>query len=189
MRAIPTIRTARLTLRAMRLQDFERFAEIWRDPSVVAHLGGVPWDEPRAWASFLRNAGHWQMVGYGQWAIEPHGTREMVGQVGFFVDRTDEAASPWPEAGWMLHPDAQGQGLGIDAVQAAHDWFDRVITGPLTCRILPGNDRSDAIARQLGYHLADPETEDDGALQLYLRKTPPGGPRNLLDDCSTRGSM
>ncbi len=182
MRAIPPIRTARLTLRAMLPQDFERYARIWACPETVAYIGGQPWDRARAWGSFLRNAGHWSMVGYGQWAIQPHGAREMMGQAGFFLGRAGlgEEFDAYPEAGWMLHPDAQGQGLGEDAARAAHDWFDRVITGPLVCKIAAGHTRSLAIAEALGYvPLREAEVEGD-PVRLLIRRAPPGSPRNLM---------
>ncbi len=183
MRAIPPIRTPRLTLRAMMPQDFERFAEIWACPEVTAFVGGEPWDRSRAWAAFLRNAGHWQMTGFGQWAIELRGTRSMIGQVGFFLGRMGlgEDFDAYPEAGWMLHPDAQGQGLGREAVDAAHDWFDRVVTGPLVCKIVSGHTRSQTIADALGYVPLRAAHVEGEELVLMLRRTPPGGPKNLLE--------
>ncbi|MEY8841049.1 GNAT family N-acetyltransferase, partial [Cribrihabitans sp. XS_ASV171] len=78
IRSIPTINTARLTLCAMRPEDFNRFAEIWADPQVVRHIGGTPRSRGEAWEAFLRNAGHWQMTGFGQWAIVLQRTRCMV---------------------------------------------------------------------------------------------------------------
>ncbi len=182
MRAIPTINTQRLTLRSMRPQDFERYAEIWRHCEVVRFVGGTPWEEGRAWQSFLRNAGHWHMVGYGQWAIEPHGAARMMGQAGFFraMLGLGDDFDGHPEAGWMLHPDAQGQGLGADAALAAHEWFDRVVTGPLVCKISLENWRSLRIAKELGYaDLRDIEMDGD-MVRLLFRKGPPGMPRNLL---------
>ena len=183
MRAIPTIRTARLTLRSMRLQDFERYAEIWQRSGGAACAKNHPWDGAEPWQAFLRNAGHWQMTGFGHWAIEPHGERRMMGQVGFSLSRdgADEALDAWPEAGWLLHPEAHGCGFGYDAVQAAHDWFDRVITGPLVCRISPQNERSMSIAELLGYVPARSVPQCGEELILFFRKSPPGGPRNLLD--------
>ena len=183
MRSIPIINTSRLTLRAMIPQDFDRYAEIWGRAEVVRYVGGQPWDASQAWASFLRNAGHWQMTGFGQWAVELHGTRKMMGQVGFFLGRNGigEDFDAYPEAGWLLHPEAQGQGLGADAAQAAHDWFDRVVTGPLVCKIAPENDRSRRIAEALGYAPLRRHQIEGADVDLMLRRTPPGGPRNLLD--------
>lgn len=183
MRAIPPIRTARLTLRSMLPQDFDRYAQIWACPETVAYIGGKPWDRSRAWASFLRNAGHWAVIGFGQWAIQPHGARDMMGQAGFFLGRAGlgDDFDAYPEAGWMLHPEAQGQGLGEEAARAAHDWFDRVITGPLVCKISTTHTRSLEIASDLGYVALRDITLDGDPVRLLFRRTPPGGPKNLLD--------
>jgi RimJ/RimL family protein N-acetyltransferase len=177
MRAIPTINTPRVTLRAMRPQDFQDFAAIWQAPEVLKHLGGQPWSEPDAWTSFLRNAGHWQMTGFGLWGIEPHGSGRLMGQVGFFYGMRDlgEDFDTWPEASWILHPDAQGMGYGQDAAEAAHDWFDRVITGPLVCKFEPENRRSQRVAALLGYKPLREADFNGRASQLMIRKSPPSG--------------
>ena len=154
-RTIPTINTCHLTLRAMRAEDFPRFAQIWAIPQVVQHISGKPRTKAQSWDAFLRNAGHWQISGFGQWAVQPHGTREMAGQAGFFFGSRGlgEDFDPYPEAGWVLAPEVQGKGIGKDAVQAAHDWFDRVIAGRTMCINTPQNEASLKIAKQLGYEL------------------------------------
>lgn len=174
-RNIPTINTSRLTLRAMRAEDFARFAEIWAMPEVVAHITGEPRSKALSWDAFLRNAGHWQISGFGQWAIQPHGERHMAGQAGFFFGSRGlgHDFDPYPEAGWILAPEAQGRGLGHDAVQAAHDWFDRVIAGRTVCMITPGNTGSLRIAEALGY-VPMRDTDLDGEeVMLLSRKGPP----------------
>ena len=185
MRAIPTIRTARLTLRAMRPQDFDRYADICGAPSAEESLLGEPLGRADAWNAFLRNAGHWHMTGFGQWAIEPHGSGVMMGQVGFFARRPWPGAAehPWREARWRLHPEASGTNLGADAAHAAHDWFDRVVTGPLYCRCSAGNRQAEELALALGYSVAEPDDgHDDPRMRVFVRKGPPGGPRNLLEE-------
>lgn len=175
MRAIPKINTARLALRAMRPEDFDRFAQIWAQPEVVAHIGGVPWCRRRAWESFLRNAGHWQVAGFGQWAISEQASRRMIGQTGFFFGSTPvgEDFDPYPEAGWVLAPEAQGLGLGREAVQAAHDWFDRVIPGPLVARVAAANAASLSLARRMAYReMRRIEDAGGGALILMRRDGP-----------------
>ncbi|MEW9918549.1 GNAT family N-acetyltransferase [Marimonas sp. MJW-29] len=174
-RTVPTINTSRLTLRAMRAEDFRRFAEIWATPEVVSFISGGPRSKARSWDAFLRNAGHWQICGFGQWAIQAHGEKAMAGQVGFFFGSRGlgEDFDPFPEAGWVLAPEAQGRGLGLDAVQAAHDWFDRVIAGRTVCMITPANKPSLRIAKALGY-VAMREAEMDGdTVRLMTRKGPP----------------
>lgn len=174
-RTIPTINTHRLTLRGMRPEDFGRFAEIWATPDVVEYIDAAPWSRSKAWAAFLRHAGHWQIAGFGQWAISRHRDPEMSGQVGFFYAKRDMGSDfdDFPEAGWVLAPDAHGQGYGLEAVRAAHDWFDRVVTGRLVCMIDPRNTRSIKIAEHMGYrHLSD-DTYEDKPVVLFERKGPP----------------
>ncbi len=178
MRTIPTINTSKLTLRAMRPEDFERYAEIWADVRVVRHIGRQPRSRGASWRAFLTNQGHWQMTGYGQWAIEDHRSKRMVGQVGFFLGMRDLGGDfdHWPEAGWVLAPEVQGLGYGHEAARAAHDWFDRVVTGPLVCLFEPGHERSRRVAEGLGYKgLRAAELEGE-AVQLMVRKAPPPYP-------------
>jgi RimJ/RimL family protein N-acetyltransferase len=174
-RTIPTINTARLTLRAMRAEDFPRFAEIWATPDVVIHISGKPWPKARSWDAFLRNAGHWQIAGFGQWAIQVHGKRDMAGQAGFFFGARGlgEDFDPYPEAGWVLAPEAQGKGLGLEAARAAHDWFDRIVAGRTVCMITTDNHSSLQLADTLGYS-ALRDTEVEGSMvRLMTRKGPP----------------
>ncbi|MEE4188817.1 MAG: GNAT family N-acetyltransferase [Roseobacter sp.] len=174
-RSIPTINTHRLTLRPMRAEDFNRFAEIWAMPEVVRFIDGAPWPRSKAWAAFLRHAGHWQITGFGQWAINRHRAPEMSGQVGFFYAKRDLGADfdDFPEAGWVLAPDAHGQGYGREAIRAAHDWFDRVVTGRLVCMIDPRNTRSVIIAKEMGYRLMREATYEGDPVNLYERNAPP----------------
>lgn len=174
-RIIPTINTPRVTLRGMRPEDFSRFAEIWAMPEVVTHISGKPWPKSRSWDAFLRNAGHWQIVGFGQWAIQMHGITDMAGQTGFFFGSRGlgEDFDTFPEAGWVLEPGVQGKGLGLEAVQAAHEWFDRVVTGRTVCMIASEHIRSIKIAEAVGYiTLRDVQIEGD-AVRLMTRKGPP----------------
>lgn len=183
-RTIPTINTPRLTLRAMRPQDFDRYAEIWAHGRVIRHIGGKPLDRSGAWSAFLRMAGHWQVTGFGQWAVVPHGATQIMGQTGFFYGSRSlgEDFDNWPEAGWVLHPDIHGQGLGREATKAAHDWFDRVIAGPLVCMISPDNAASLHLAEVLGYVPLRETTFQEQPVSLMIRKAPPDSPKNILEE-------
>ncbi len=174
-RNIPMINTARMTLSGMRPEDFERFVEIWTDPDVVRFIGGEAKTRGEAWDAFLRNAGHWQMTGFGQWAVVLQSTRQMVGQAGFFFkDRAlGEDFDVYPEAGWVLLPEAQGQGLGYEAVQAAHDWFDRVIPGVLVAVVDTRNQPSVKLARKLGYSSLRTTEYLGSEVELFRRNGPP----------------
>ncbi|AXI47052.1 N-acetyltransferase [Sulfitobacter sp. SK012] len=174
-RTIPTINTARVTLRGMRPEDFGRFAQIWSMPEVASHITGKPRSRSRSWDAFLRNAGHWQISGFGQWAVQIHGQQQMAGQAGFFFAARGlgEDFDPFPEAGWVLAPDNHGKGLGLEAVTAAHDWFDRIVAGRTVCMITPENENSLRLAQALGYKLLREVEVDGSAVLLMTRKGPP----------------
>lgn len=173
-RPIPTINTARLRLRGMRVEEFERYAEIWREPEVVAYISSQPKSRAKSWDAFLRNAGQWQMSGFGQWAIQRHESAQMMGQTGFFNGGRElgDDFDWYPEAGWVLDPSAHGTGFALEAVQAAHDWFDRVISGRTVCVISPDNEPSMKLAHKLGYRVLRDAQMDGSAVQLMTRKGP-----------------
>jgi RimJ/RimL family protein N-acetyltransferase len=174
-RIIPTINTPRLTLRGFSTQDFDRFAEIWGMPEVVRYIGGKPKSRAAAWTSFLCNAGQWQITGFGQWAIEDRASNTMIGQVGFFHGSRElgDDFDGCPEAGWVLTPEAQNQGLGLEAAIVAHDWFDRVIKGPLVCVLAAENVASMKVAQNLGYKPLRQIMLDGEMAQLMTRPRPP----------------
>lgn len=174
IRSIPILNTGRLRLAGMRYEDFDRYAEIWADPQVVRHIGGQPRSRGDCWDAFLRNEGHWHMTGFGQWGVVMQKTRRLVGQAGFFYKSRDMGPDfdAYPEAGWVLAPEAQGQGLGREAVTAAHDWFDRVIPGRLVAMIAPDNAPSLKLAQSLGYRPLR-EAECDGHPVTLLRRDGP----------------
>lgn len=174
-RAIPTINTSRLTLRALGPQDFARFAEIWTMQDVVRYIGGASRSKAASWGAFLRNAGQWQITGFGQWGIEERGTKRLIGQVGFFhgCRELGDDFDVGPEAGWILTPDVHGQGYGMEATSAAHEWFDRVITGPLVCQLAPENQASAQLSAHLGYVPLRLTTFEGHPSQLMIRQKPP----------------
>ncbi len=174
IRSIPNINTARLTLCAMRPEDFDRFAQIWAMSEVVRHLGGSPWTRGKAWEWFLRNAGHWQMTGFGQWAVVDQRSRTIIGHTGFFYGARNlgEDFDPFPEAACLLVPKAQDAGMGHEATQAAHDWFDRVIPGRLVAKVALSNAAALRVAERLGYRPLR-QVEHQGAPSLLLSRNGP----------------
>lgn len=152
--SFPEIVTDRLVLRVMTLDDFERYAEIWRQPEVVKYIGSVPRSREESWASFMRNAGCWSLMGYGQWGAWMRDSGQLVGQVGFMASMrgVGEDFDAAPECGWVLSKEAQGRGLGLEAVTAAHRWFDaQSFGGTSHAMIEKGHRNSLKVARAVGY--------------------------------------
>ncbi len=151
--AVPVLETERLILRGMGREDFPDFAALWADEAVARQVGVLARDMAGSWASFLTNIGHWRILGFGQWAVTDRATGAFIGQTGMFRAHRGYGAAfdDWPEAGWVLAAVAQGQGLGTEAVRAAHGWFDRVIGGPVVAMISDDNAASRKVAAGLGY--------------------------------------
>jgi RimJ/RimL family protein N-acetyltransferase len=172
MAMVPVVETERLILRGMTREDFPALAAIWQEPEVVRFIGGKPRPVAESWAVFLRIAGSWAIEGFGQWGIFRKADRAFLGQAGFFTAMRglgpdfDDA----PEAGWVLTSSVHGQGLGREAVGAAHRWFDaQPFGGRSRAMIEVGHAASCAIAERLGY-VPFRETEDLGdRVTLFAR--------------------
>jgi RimJ/RimL family protein N-acetyltransferase len=121
----PRLETARLILRAIVPADFSAFAAMSADPVVRRYSGdGAPRTEEESWTSFLVIAGHWEMTGYGGWAIEEKASGRFVGELGFLDRRRDRGPDLMgvPEMGWGLTSDTFGKGYATEAVRAALAW-------------------------------------------------------------------
>ena len=160
---IPELQTPRLRLRGWRNDDLDAYAPMCADAEVMRYIGtGVTQTRAEAWRSMASFLGHWQLRGYGMWAVERKDTRALVGRVGFIYPEG------WPgfEIGWLLGRPHWGHGYAIEAARAAMAWQqdalgkDRVIS-----LIRPGNERSVKVALALGSTLAG-ETELLGANSL-----------------------
>jgi len=122
---IPRLETPRLILRAHAPDDFAAYAADRADARVMRFIGkGETLDAEEAFRSFLSTAGHWALMGYGNWAVEEKASAARIGNVGF-ADKKRPASHPAhgaPEMGWALSAPAQGKGYAREAVAAALVW-------------------------------------------------------------------
>jgi RimJ/RimL family protein N-acetyltransferase len=151
---IPELETPRLRLRALRLDDFDAFAAMWREPAVVRFIGGVPLAREDAWSRFLRQMGMWHYLGFGVFAVEERETGSFVGVAGFHDLHRDITPSidGTMEAGWVLSSTVHGRGMAVEAMRAALAWADcSHATKRITCIIRPEHLASLHIAEKLGF--------------------------------------
>ena len=110
------LETERLRFVKFREDHWEPYAAMCADAEVMRYLGtGVTLsrdDTSRAIAGML---GHWQLRGYGMWALESRQTGELVGRAGFL----DPAGWPGFELGWMLGREHWGKGYASEAARRA----------------------------------------------------------------------
>jgi RimJ/RimL family protein N-acetyltransferase len=121
---------------------------MYADPEVMRFLDqGVPLDRAAAFRSMALHLGHWQLRGYGQWALEDRGTGRFVGRAGLWQP------DGWPglEVGWVLCRDEWGRGYATEAASAAIDYaFDVLHAREIISLIRPENTGSIRVAERLG---------------------------------------
>ncbi len=147
------LRTERLTLTPMGVDDFADLKAVWADPAFVKHITGQPMKGEEVWLRLLRDIGHWQVLGRGNWCVRRTDDGAYVGGVGVLDFRRD-LTPPFdaPELGWGISPRFQGQGMAFEAVSAALAWCDETLNVSRTvCMISPGNMPSMTLAERLGF--------------------------------------
>lgn len=173
MTLVPTLETPRLILRGYRMEDFTAFAQIWTEPDIVRFITKKPQSEEESWARFLRNIGHWSLMGKGFWLIEEKSTGQQIGQCGYVEGKRaiEPSMRGEPEAGWSLRKSAQGRGYAFEAMTAALIWgaarFGRVRS---LCIIEIGNDASMKLAAKLGFKPVLDTTYHDSAIRMFERQ-------------------
>ena len=145
--------TARLTLAPVVASDMEDLIPLWADADFTRHIMGRGLSEEEVWFRLLRDLGHWQAKGYGNWSIRETETGAYVGSVGVLDYRREMTpAFDAPELGWGVTPAFQGQGLAYEALQAALAWTDAYRLEPRTvCMISLDNAPSVKLAERVGY--------------------------------------
>ena len=146
---VPTLTTERLVMRAWRDDDLPAYARMTADPEVMRFMGG-PLDEWDTWRQMAVFVGHWELRGYGLWAVERDG--ELIGRVGLLQPHG------WPglEVGWLLGRDAWGHGYATEAARASVEHARQVLgAGELISLIAPENTASAAVAARLGMRPTD----------------------------------
>lgn len=170
----PVLETARLVLRAHRLEDFAESAAMWADMDVVRHITGAPSSAEASWSRLLRYAGHWSLLGFGYWVVAAKRDGRFIGEVGFADYRRDIEPSldGRPEAGWVLKASEHGRGFATEALTRAVAWADRALTADATvCIFDPEHAASIKVAQKTGYaYLADAVYRGEPTLVMARRR-------------------
>ncbi|MHA6204288.1 GNAT family N-acetyltransferase [Dyella soli] len=151
---IPVIETARLRLTALAERHFNDYAAMLADPASTRWVGdGLPLDRTNAWRSLAMLIGHWQLRGFGMWALELKATGEFIGRAGLM------RPEGWPdlELGWMLKPEFRHHGYATEAGSAILEFAWHTLNAPRVISLVKiGNEASDRVAERLGgEHIED----------------------------------
>ena len=125
-----------------------------------------------AWLRFLWHPGHWQVMGYGFWAIEEKSSGTMIGEAGFIDLKRDyhPRVNGVPEIGWVLAPSAQGKGYATEAARACLDW-GREHLGPIRviAAVNADNHASQRVAVKCGFDEVLRQNYDRGIAVFFDR--------------------
>jgi RimJ/RimL family protein N-acetyltransferase len=142
-----SLETERLRLRPVTADDVDDLLALHGDPLVARFMGvrDRRWYERRLEAS----TEEWAQRGHGLTAILAREDGRFLGRTGFkYWPQFDET-----ELGWVLRPQARGQGFATEAAEAMLRWgFERFRPPYFTAMIRPDNAASIAVAERLGMH-------------------------------------
>jgi RimJ/RimL family protein N-acetyltransferase len=159
---IPTLTTDRLVLRPFRDDDLDAYAEICADPEVMRYLGdGKPLSRAEAWRQMAFIVGHWQLKGFGLWAVEEKASGALIGRAGLLHPEG------WPgfELGWTLGRQWWGKGYATEAARMALRYaFEELDRDHVISLIRPENHPSIRVAERLGERL-------EGEVELFGGRT------------------
>ena len=167
-----TVQTARLILRPPAPQDWPAFHDFMMSDRSTAF--GSHKDLGRAFRAFAAELGHWQIFGYGMWAVTALDDDTALGLVGPWTP------PDWPEkeVGWMiLSGAAEGTGIATEAARAAiRHAFEVLGWSTVVSYIAPENTRSIRLAAKLGATLdpAAPQPKPDAPVLVYRHPSPAG---------------
>ena len=168
----PRLVTERLELSLPLPADRDVMAAVVAHEETGRYLGPA-FDPVDHFMRFMRNAGSWQLYGYGAFMIRLRDSGELIGNGGVFhsLRGLGEDFDDSPEAGWILRHDQVGRGIGFEAMTAVLEWFDRE-HGPrrIVCMTDPGNEASIRLAAKLGFTpMREAALADGDTVKLFER--------------------
>jgi RimJ/RimL family protein N-acetyltransferase len=171
MSAEPVIETERLQLRTWTAADLTAYAKMFADPDVAQFLspGGQPMTRAEAWRGLALVIGHWELRGFGMFAVIERATNELVGRIGPLEPEG------WPdfEIGWGLRREYWGRGYAAESVRACIKYSFLELGVPHLISVIdPANVRSIALAEKVGERLEGttslPHLPNEALLQYGL---------------------
>ena len=141
------LETERLLLRQWRLEDFETYEKMCADEVIMRYIGGKTFNRIEAWRHMAYHIGHWELLGYGHFAVEEKASGKFAGRIGFL----NPAGWPGFEIGWTLAREFWGKGYAIEGARRALAYaFKELDQSHVISLIHPENKASIRVAEKLG---------------------------------------
>jgi len=145
---VPEVQTERLVMRGFGEDDLDEWAAICSVGEVTRWLGdpdGLSRED--AWRRMAYFVGHWELRGFGQWALIERETGKLVGRTGLLQPEA------WPglEVGWLIAQEHWGRGFAPEAGRASMEWArEELGADHIISLIEDDNQRSARVAEKLG---------------------------------------
>ena len=146
---IPTLRTERISLRAMHPIDAEDMFDYSSREEVTKYLLWSPHTSVSYTRDYLRYVhGRYSLGDFYDWAIIDLESRRMIGTCGFTRINPENDSG---EIGYVLHPDFWGKGYALEAARTVVDFgFEVLGLHRIEAKFMEGNERSRKVMENLG---------------------------------------
>ena len=112
---VPTeLNTERLLLRQFKDEDWRDLHQHYSDAEATKYTYGKSLSEGETWRTMCGMLGHWQIRGYGPYAVMEKSSNAVLGAVGFWYPND----WPSPEIKWALSKPYWGNGFASEATRA-----------------------------------------------------------------------
>jgi RimJ/RimL family protein N-acetyltransferase len=145
------IETPRLRLRQWAIDDWKLLHRAYGDPEVARWIGTDP-SSPE-WTAYAvgRMTNHWDLMGFGSWALEELDSGEFVGRAGLSFQADWPVGDDKVEVGWTLVRAFWGRGYATEAALASLSFgFGTLELPRIISLTTPDNVRSRAVMERCG---------------------------------------
>ncbi|WP_207060929.1 GNAT family N-acetyltransferase [Motiliproteus sp. SC1-56] len=111
------LETERLILRQFRDEDWKDLHHYYSSAEATKFTVGREFTEGETWRTMCGMVGHWQVRGYGPYALEEKSSGRVLGTAGFWYPND----WPSPEIKWALAPEHWGKGYASEAARAVQN--------------------------------------------------------------------
>ena len=139
--------TARLNLRIFKEGDWKDLFAYYSDEDCMRYTVGRALTDWETWRSVATMVGHWQLRGFGPYALEEQNSGKVIGVAGLWHPLE------WPEAEikWGLSRNYWGKGYAREAAEAVRVMASEYLPDyHLISLILAGNTNSIKLAESIG---------------------------------------
>ena len=141
------VETERLILRCFKEEDWSDLHQLYSDPLCTEYTIARALTKGESWRTMATMIGHWQIRGYGPYALEDKTTGKVMGPVGLWYPND----WPEPEIKWALSRAYWGLGYASEAARQvkkiAAEYLPEI---SLISLIYPDNQPSIELAKAIG---------------------------------------